>query len=54
MQGSRSPGGQQRFVSIHSAIRNSFSVPARRRTALAIRHHRMDAFDAWKWAAGIA
>jgi len=47
MQGYRSPGGLQRFVSIHSAIRNCFSVPARRRSALTIRYHRLEAFDAW-------
>jgi len=47
MQGYRSTGGLQRFVSIHSAIRNCFSVPARRRSALTIRYHRLEAFDAW-------
>lgn len=36
MQGYRSPGSLQRFLSIHSAIRNCFSVPARRRSALTI------------------
>jgi len=41
------PGELQRFVSIHSAIRNCFSVPARRRSALTIRYHRLEAFDAW-------
>ena len=46
MQGFRSPGSLQRFVSVHSAIRNCFSVPARRRSALAIRYHRLEAFDA--------
>ncbi len=46
MQGYRSPGALQRFVSIHSAIRNCFSVPARRRSALTIRYHRLEAFDA--------
>lgn len=50
MQGFRSPGGLQRFVAIHSATRNCFSVPARRRSALQIRYHRMEAFDAWKMA----
>jgi len=50
MQGYRSPGNLQRFVSIHSAIRNCFSVPARRRSALTIRYHRMEAFDAWRAA----
>lgn len=49
----RSPGGLQRYVSCHSAVRNRFSVPARRRSALQIRFHRLEAFDAWKVAAGI-
>ena len=52
MQGYRSPESLQRFVSIHSAIRNCFSVPARRRSALTIRYHRLEAFDAWNDAAG--
>ncbi|MCF6316844.1 MAG: IS6 family transposase [Marinosulfonomonas sp.] len=47
MQGCRSPAGLQRFVSIHSAIRNCVSVPVRRRAALTIRDHRLEAFDAW-------
>lgn len=54
MHGYRSPGALQRFVSIHSVIRNSFSVPARRRKALTIRYHRMEAIDAWRSATGIA
>ncbi|MBM2294982.1 IS6 family transposase [Sulfitobacter pseudonitzschiae] len=54
MQGFRSLGGLQRFVSIHSATRNSFSVPARRRAALTIRYHRLEAFEAWKDAANVA
>jgi len=54
MQGFRSPAGLQRFVSIHSATRNCFSVPFRRRAALTIRYHRMQAFDAWGAAANIA
>lgn len=53
MQGFRSPGGLQRFVSMQSATRNRFSVPARRRSALTIRYHRLEAFDAWKMAACI-
>ena len=53
MQGFRSPGGLQRFVAVHSTTRNCFSVPARRRSALAIRYHRMEAFDAWRAAASI-
>jgi len=54
MQSFRSPGGLQRFVSIHSATRNCFVVPARRRAALTIRYHRMEAFEAWATAADIA
>ncbi|WP_298937415.1 IS6 family transposase [uncultured Ruegeria sp.] len=50
MQCHRSPGGLQRFVATHSAIRNCFSVPARRRSALTIRYHRLEAFDAWNAA----
>ena len=54
MQGFRSPGGLQRFVSMHSATRNRFSVPTHRRSALTIRYHRLEAFDAWKAAAQVA
>ena len=39
MQGFRSPGGLQRFVSVHSATRNCLSVPSLRRAALTIRYH---------------
>jgi len=53
MQGFRSPGGLQRFVSMQSATRNFFSVPARRRSALAIRYHRLEALDAWNYAANV-
>ncbi len=54
MQGYRSPGALQRFVSVHSATRNNFSVPARRRNTLSIRYHRMEAIDVWRLATGIA
>ena len=50
MQGYRSPGGLQRFVAIHSAVRNSHFVPARRRSALTIRYHRLEAFCIWNAA----
>ena len=39
------------IVSIRSAIRNCFSVPARRRSALTIRYHCLEALDAWNAAA---
>jgi len=54
MQGFRSQGSLQRFVSIHSATRNCFSVPARRRCALTIRYHRLEALQTWKAAAKLA
>jgi len=50
MQRYRSQGSLQRFVSTHSAIRNCFFVPSRRRSALTIRYHRLEAFDAWSAA----
>nr|WP_243470726.1 DDE-type integrase/transposase/recombinase [Ruegeria denitrificans] len=49
-QGHRSPGGFKRFAATHSAVRNCFCVPARRCSALTIRNHRFEAFDAWKAA----
>jgi putative transposase len=54
MQGFRSPGGLQRFVSIFSAVRNLLIPPARRRSALATRLHRLEAIDAWRQFAGLA
>lgn len=50
MLGYRSPGGLQRFVATHSTVRNCFCVPARRRSALTIRYHRLEAFDSWNAA----
>ena len=54
MQGFRSPGGLQRFVSVFSAVRNLFVPPRSRRSALAIHLHRLDAMEAWKSAACVA
>ena len=54
MQGFRLPGALQRFVPTQSATRNRFSVPARRRSAIAIRYHRLEAFEACKSAANVA
>lgn len=53
MQGFRSPGGLQKFVACQSAVRNRFSIPARRRSANATRYHRLEAFDAWQTAASV-
>jgi putative transposase len=54
MQGFRSPGGLQRFVSIFSAVRNLFVPPRSRRSALATHLHRLNAMAEWKTVAGIA
>ena len=55
MRGHRLPGGLQRFVAMHSAIRNR-CVPSghRRRSAQTTRYHRLEAFDAWRETAGLA
>jgi putative transposase len=54
MQGFRSPGGLQRFVSVFSAIGNLFVPPRSRRSALAIHLRRLKAMAASKSAAGLA
>ena len=55
MRGHRSAGGLQRFVAMHSAVRNRFvPVLRRRRSAQATRYHRLEAFGVWREAAGIA
>ena len=54
MQGFRSSGGLQRFLSAFSATRNLFVPPTRRRPALATRLHRLEAFGEWRQAAGLA
>ena len=54
MQGFRSPGSLQRFLSMQSATRNSFSGPTRCRSALTICHHRLEGCEAWKSAANVA
>src|ERR1051325_220261 len=43
MQGFRSPGGLQRFVTVFSVVRNLFVPPHSRRSALATHLHRLDA-----------
>lgn len=42
----RAPRGLQHLVSVQSATLNSFSVPARHRSAVTIPHHRLEAFEA--------
>ncbi|UIK01261.1 IS6 family transposase (plasmid) [Rhizobium leguminosarum] len=52
MQGFRSSGGLQRFVSVFSAVRNLFVPPRSKRSAFQNRVHRIQAIDEWKAAAG--
>ena len=47
MQGFRSPGALQRFVSIFSALRNLFVPPCSKRSALATHIHRLQAMAEW-------
>ncbi len=48
MQGFRSPGSLQRFVSIFSAVRNLFVPPRTSRFAFQIQLHRLGAMAEWK------
>lgn len=52
MQGFRSPGGLQRFVSIFSAVRNHFAPPHSSRFAQYIHKHRLLAMAEWKAMTG--
>lgn len=52
MQGFRSPGGLQRFVSVFSAVRNLFVPPRTRRSAFQNRVYRIQAIAEWKAVAG--
>jgi putative transposase len=54
MQGFRSPGDLQRFVSVFSAVRNLFVPPRSRRSALATHLHRLTAMAAWESAACVS
>ncbi|MBA8841019.1 IS6 family transposase [Ochrobactrum sp. RH2CCR150] len=48
MQGFRSPGSLQRFISIFSALRNLFVPPRSKHSALAIQIHRQQAMAEWE------
>jgi putative transposase len=52
MQGFRSTGSLQRFVSIFSALRNLFVPPRSKRSALATHIHRLQAMAEWKAVTG--
>ena len=52
MQGFRSAGSLQRFISIFSALRNLFVIPHHKRSALATHIHRIRAMAYWKAVTG--
>jgi len=54
MQGFRSAGSLQRFISIFSALRNLFVAPRHKRLALATHIHRIRAMVQWKVVSGAA
>jgi putative transposase len=54
MQGFRSPGGLQRFVSVFSTVRNLFVPPRSSRSAFATHLHRLNAMAEWRAMADIA
>lgn len=51
MQGFRSPGAAQRFLSIHAAVYNHFTTCRHLISAAEHRHRRHQAFTAWRIAA---
>jgi putative transposase len=54
MQGFRSPGNLQRFVSVFSTVHNLFVPPRSRRSALDTHLHRHNAIADWRTMAGVA
>lgn len=52
MQGFRSVGGLQRFISVFSAVRNHFVPSHHKRSALATHIHRVRAMAQWKAVTG--
>ncbi len=53
-QGFRSPGSAQRFLSMHAATYNTFTVPRHLVSASTHRLFRTEAFATWRSAAGVA
>jgi transposase-like protein len=54
LQGFKSPRSAQRFLSLHAATYNLFTVPRHLVSARTHRLFRADAFEAWRNAAGVA
>ena len=53
LQGFKSPRSAQRFLSLHSATYNVFTVPRHLVSARTYRLFRTEAFEAWRNAAGV-
>src|SRR3954466_2352961 len=53
-QGFKSPGSAQRFLSMHAATYNTFTVPRHLASARTHRLFRAEAFETWRSAAGVA
>ncbi len=54
LQGFKWPRSAQRFLSLHAATYNTFTVPRHLTTAPTYRLFRAEAFEAWRNAAGVA
>jgi transposase-like protein len=54
MQGFKSPGSAQRFLSIHASVYNNFNTCRHLISAANHRQLRSEAFAAWRRAAGVA
>ena len=53
LQGFKSPRSAQRFLSLHTATSNTFTVPRHLVSARTHRLFRAEAFEAWRSAAGV-
>lgn len=54
MQGFRSPGGLQHFISVFSSLRNLFVSPHKKKSAMTIHIHRLKAMAEWKAVTAMA
>ena len=54
LQGFKSPGSAQRFLSMHAATYNIFTIPRHLTPARTHRLFRAEAFSAWRDAAGVS
>jgi transposase-like protein len=54
LQGFKSPSQLQRFLSMHAATYNTFTIPRHLVSARTHRLFRAEAFEAWRNAAGVA